>query len=648
MIFNTKKDKNSLLQPFFFTSLLIITVTAAAYWQLQKFDFINYDDNEYVFDNPHVKEGIKLNSIAWAFTNSHSSNWHPLTWLSHMLDWQMFGLWAGGHHLTSLFLHIVNSMLLFFVFRKMTGNIWQSGFVAALFALHPLHVQSVAWVSERKDILSAFFWILTLWAYACYVRRPGWPAYLVGLVFYISGLMSKPMVVTLPFVLLLLDYWPLNRLPIDESGKNLHIKLTKLLLEKIPLFILSAVSAGITIIVQRQSGALKSFDVIPLTDRLANALISYVNYIIKFIYPVKLSIYYPYPNQIPGWKLVASAAILTAISWAAIKFMRQKPWFIVGWFWFIGTLVPVIGLVQVGMQSIADRYMYLPMIGLLIPVAWGIPELLAKWLYKKAILTVSAACIIIIFFWITKTQLDYWADTYTLFKRAIAITEDNFFAYKVWGDELALKGDYEAAQKIFLTALKIKPDDFDAIESLGRLAYRNKNYDQAISYYSKALMLNPSNPEIYNKLGVVFFSQHAFEQAREKFEIAVRLNPKFDEAYYNLGLVASKQGRVNDALINYKKAINFNPDYSDAHKSIGDVLFSQGDMGQALKHYSEALRLHPNDATIYYNIGVILFQKQKIKAADEHFHKALQIDPSYEKAKIAFSMTRNILNKEKR
>jgi len=537
---------------FFFISLLLILVTTAAYWQVQRFNFINYDDNEYVYENLHIQNGVTFDSIIWAFTHAHSNNWHPLTWLSHILDWQMFGLWAGGHHLTSLFFHIVNSLLLFFVFRKMTGNLWQSAFVAAIFALHPLHVQSVAWVSERKDVLSAFFWMLTLWAYVRYVRRPGWPGFMLVLVFYISGLMSKSMVITLPFVLMLLDYWPLNRLQINESGKNLHVKIAGLLREKIPLFILTAASAGITIIVQHQSGALKSFDVIPATDRLANALISYVNYIIKFVYPVKLAIFYPYPDGIPGWKIAASIVILTAISLTAIKLMRRKPWFIVGWFWFIGTLIPVIGLVQVGMQSMADRYMYLPMIGLIIPVAWGIPELLCRWHYKKTILSVSAGCVIIIFFWNTRTQLAYWTDTYTLFNRALAVTENNFFAYNVMGHELARKGDYKTAEKYLQNVLRLKPDDIDAMKGLGQLAYQSKDDDQAVHYYSKALSINPSDPEIYNKLGVVFFSKDMLEQAREKFETAVRLNPQFDEAYYNLGLAYSKQRKATEAIINYQ------------------------------------------------------------------------------------------------
>ena len=681
MIFYAKNPKNSHRYSSVLISLLLVLITVFVYWQVINFDFINYDDNDYVYQNPHVQDGITYDSIIWAFTTGHSSNWHPVTWLSHMMDCQIFGLWAGGHHLTSLFFHIMNSILLFFVFRKMTGNKWQSAFVATLFALHPLHVQSVAWVSERKDVLSAFFWMLTLWAYVRYVRQSGWLRYMLILFFYILGLMSKPMVMTLPFVLLLLDYWPLNRFRLDGSQKNLRTKIAGLLREKTPMFLMTAASAQITLYAQQKGDSVQPLSALPLDERLANALISYVNYIIKFLYPIKLAIFYPYPNGIPGWVLIASAAILLAFSWAAIKLRNQKPYFLVGWFWFLGTLIPVIGLVQVGMQSMADRYMYLPMIGLLIPVAWGIPEFLSKWHYRKTVLSVSAACVTVVFLWITRTQLAYWTDTYTLFSRALVVTENNFFAYNVVGDILARKGDHKTAEKYFLTVLRIRPNDVDAMIGLGRLAFHNKNYDKAlnyyqkallgrpadakiicmigelfynsgksdkaITYYSEALVLNPSDPETYNKLGIVFFSKQSYEQARQKFKTAVRLNPRFDKAYYNLGLVASKQGKIDEALIHYKKAISLNPNYADAHKSLADLLFLRGDAEQALEHYSEALRINPDDATKHYNIGVILYHQKKIKAAQDHFYQALQIDNSYEKARVALAMTRKILENGK-
>ena len=621
MIFYAKNSENSRRHSSVLISLLLVLITTSVYWQVINFDFINYDDNEYVFDNPHVQDGITYDSIIWAFTTGHSSNWHPLTWLSHMMDCQIFGICAGGHHLTSLLFHIINSLLLFFVFRKMTGSQLQSAFVAALFALHPLHIQSVAWVSERKDVLSAFFWMLTLWAYVRYVRQSGWPRYLLILFFYICGLMSKPMVVTLPFVLLLLDYWPLKRFRLDESKEYLRAKILGLLGEKIPLFILTAASAGITFLVQHQSGAMRSFEIIPFSDRLSNILISYIQYIIKFLYPINLGIFYPFPDTIPGWKVITSILILGAISWAAVKLINRKPWFIVGWLWFLGTLVPVIGIVQVGIQSMADRYMYLPMIGLLILISWGIPELLGKWHFRKAILSLSSALVIIIFLWITHFQLTYWTDTYTLFNRAIAVTKNNAFAYNVVADEFASKGDDKSAEKYFLAALAIKPNDTDALKGLGQLAYLTGDYDNALHYYQRALKISPADAEILNRTG---------------------------KTYYNLGLLSSKQGKFNEALDNYKMAISMNPQDDNAYKSLADLLFSQGDMIQALKNYSEALQITPDDATTHYNIGVILYHQKKIKAAQDHFYQAVQIDNSYEKARIALAMTRNILESEKR
>ena len=621
MFFLAKNSENSHRRSSVLVSLLLVLITTSVYWQVINFDFINYDDNEYVFDNPHIQDGFTYDSITWAFTTGHSSNWHPLTWLSHMMDYQMFGLWAGGHHLTSLFFHIINSLLLFFVFRKMTGSKWQSAFAAALFALHPLHVQSVAWVSERKDVLSAFFWMLTLWAYVRYVRQSGWLRYLLIVVFYILGLMSKPMVPTLPFVLLLLDYWPLNRFRFDESQKNLRATIVGLICEKIPLFILTAASAGITFLVQRQSGAMRSFEVIPFSDRLSNMLISYIQYIIKFFYPIKLGIFYPYPETIPGWRIITSIMILAVVSWSVIKLMHRKPWFIVGWLWFLGTLVPVIGIVQVGIQSMADRYMYLPMIGLLTLISWGIPDLIRKWHFQKAILSLSSTFVIIISLWITHIQLTYWTDTTTLFTRALAITDNNAFAYNVVADEFARKGDDKTAETYFLAALAIKPDDVDAMKGLGQLAYLTGDYDNALHYYQNALRICPADAEISNMTC---------------------------KTYHNLGLLSSKQGKLNEALHYYKMAISINPQDANAYKSLADLNFSRGDMMQALKNYSEALRITPDDAKAHYNIGVILYHQKKIKAADKHFYQALQIDSSYEKARIALAMTRNILGNGKK
>jgi tetratricopeptide (TPR) repeat protein len=412
-------------------------------------------------------------------------------------------------------------------------------------------------------------------------------------------------------------------------------------------------------------------------------LVAYVLYLYKMIWPVDLAIFYPFPDSIPIWQPIGAIIILIVVTGFALLRSKSKPYLIIGWLWFLGVLFPVIGLIQGGLwPALANRWAYVPFIGIFIIFAWGIPELLSKWHYRKTVLSVSAACVMIILFWGTRTQLGYWTDTNTLFNRALAVTENNFLAYGLVGSELAKKGEYKTAEKYLLTALRIRPDDTNAMTGLGQVAYQTKEnnkalayyqksllfrpsnakimciicdlliktgkLDKAVDYYSDALVLKPSEPEIYNKLGTVFFSKHMLEQAREKFETAVRLDPRFDEAYYNLGLVALKQGEINNALNNYKKAISINPDYGNAHKSLADLLFSQGDLVHAIEHYSEALRINPDDATTHFNIGVILFQQQQIKAADEHFSKAVQIDTTYEKAKIALAMTKNILGSEKR
>ena len=369
------------------TCLFIIMVTLSVYWQVQNFDFLNFDDDMYVTDNHHVQEGLTLKSIIWAFTTIHASNWHPLTWLSHMLDCQLYGINAGWHHLTNLLFHIANTLLLFFVFQKMTGCFWQSVFVATLFALHPLHVESVAWISERKDVLSTFFWMLTMWSYTRYVERLEVNRYLLVILFFTLGLMSKPMLVTLPFVLLLLDFYPLYRFRFQKSDTSANPKqrsnILLLVLEKIPLLVLTAVSSAVTLYAQKHGEAIMSLDAISLKIRISNAVVSYIKYIGKMIYPSNLAVMYPFQGILPWWKITGACLILVSMSLLAIRIIKQSSYFAVGWLWYIGTLVPVIGLVQVGNQSMADRYTYVPLIGLFIIITWGVSELMVQWRYRK-------------------------------------------------------------------------------------------------------------------------------------------------------------------------------------------------------------------------------------------------------------------------
>jgi len=389
-----------------FICVFLILATLAVYWQVQHHAFVNYDDSFYVTDNRHIQEGLTLESVRWAFTTTYGGNWHPLTWLSHMLDHKLFGMNPGRHHLTSLILHVLNTLLLFLVFKKMTGDSWPSGFVAALFALHPLHVESVAWIAERKDVLSTFFWMLTMWSYIRYIERPATGRYLTALLFFSLGLMAKPMVVTLPFVLLLLDYWPLNRLQNQPSNAKITSQTKTdflgLVREKIPFFILVEMSCVATFYAQNQAGAMVSLDSIPFIARFANAVLSYATYMGKMIWPSNLAVIYMYPEMVSWWQAAAAGLALASIFSAAFIFIKKKPYFAVGWLWFAGTLVPVIGLVQVGSQSMADRYTYIPLIGLFIVIAWGVPELVARLPRKKTWLTLLAALTIAVLMLLTR------------------------------------------------------------------------------------------------------------------------------------------------------------------------------------------------------------------------------------------------------
>ena len=438
---NTDKHRIANIRYDFLVCLFLVIATLAVYWQVRNYSFVNYDDHMYVTQNHNVQAGLTLESITWSFTTIQASNWHPLTWISHMLDCQLYGMNPGRHHLTNVLLHILNSLLLFLVFMRMTGKLWQSGFVAALFALHPLHVESVAWISERKDVLSTFFWMLSLWGYLRYVERPGACRYLLLFFLFILGLMTKPMLVTLPFVLLLLDYWPLNRFQFGSSGDcNYSIQRPfdfGLVWEKTPLFLLAAVSSVMTYIVQKSGGAVNSLATIPFHDRIANAIVSYVSYIGKMIWPDNLAVFYPYPKSILLWKVAGAGLLLVVVSVVIFRMVRTKPYFAVGWLWYIGTLVPVIGLVQVGSQGMADRYTYVPLIGIFVIIAWGVPDFMPKWRYKKIGFTVTIAAILAIIMITTRLQIRYWSDSLTLFKHAFEVTTvDNCIVHGKLGEAL--------------------------------------------------------------------------------------------------------------------------------------------------------------------------------------------------------------------
>ncbi|MCK4753274.1 MAG: glycosyltransferase family 39 protein [Planctomycetes bacterium] len=439
--------------------ILLGLVTLGVYWPVFKCEFVKYDDDVYVTDNWRIQSGFNRDSISRVFTSGYASNWHPVTWLSHMLDWQLFGGEAWGHHLTNLLLHIANTVLLFAVFRRMTGAVWASGFVAAAFALHPLHVESVAWVAERKDVLSALFWILTMWCYVRYVEKPKVGRYFAALLFFALGLMSKPMVVTLPFVLLLLDRWPLER-----KGKA----ILNLFVEKIPFFVLSVGSGVVTFFVQRSGGSVSGIEVFGMKGRVSNALVSYFGYIDKMIWPRGLAIFYPHPaNSLPIAEVIKCGFLLMLVCVLFLWLWRRKKYLAVGWLWYVGTLVPVIGLVQVGSQAMADRYTYIPLIGLFIVIAWGASEFAAGWRYRKVILSILAVAVLIGMSIGTRLQLRHWRDSAALFKHTLAVTKGSFFIHNNYANVLKDSGKVAEAIEHYNIALKISPNSAEVYNNFG-------------------------------------------------------------------------------------------------------------------------------------------------------------------------------------
>lgn len=462
--------KNSYAASTVFLCVLLAVIVSAVYMQVGNHEFLNFDDGEYVMDNPHITSGITGKNIIWAFTSVDAANWHPITWFSHMADVQFYGMNPRGHHLTNVFIHTVSSLFLFLLLFRLTGTLWQCLFVATLFALHPLHVESVAWVAERKDVLSTLFWFITLLLYSEYVAKRKPALYVFSLFAFILGLMSKPMLVTLPVVMLLMDFWPLNRFRHWEKGQGPHQLLNRaiaLVKEKIPYFACSIFSGLVAIYAQHAGGAMSGLNELSIWFRIENALISYVRYIGKTFWPSDLAVYYPLPLSIPLWQAICSLLVLLVLTAAAIRVGRRHPFFAVGWFWFIVTLVPVIGLVQVGDQSMADRYSYIPITGLFIMAAWGVPVVTNGLRHQNGILALLAVTVITMSTVLTWQQLGYWRDSISLYRHSLRVTTDNYFIHTCLGSVLASKGDLEPAIQEFREALRIRPDNVEARNKLG-------------------------------------------------------------------------------------------------------------------------------------------------------------------------------------
>ncbi len=514
--------------------ICLAVLTWAVFGQTLRHDFVNYDDPRYVYQNTRITSGLNIAGIAWAFTHIHSENWHPLTTITHMLDCSLYGLKAGGHHFTNVLLHTVAVVLLFLVLQQMTGALWKSAFVAAVFAIHPLHVESVAWVAERKDVLSGVFFMLTLLAYVHYARAPSTWRYVIVAFLFALGLMSKPMLVTVPFVLLLLDYWPFRRIA-DQRSRPGH-QLLSLLVEKIPLIALSAVSSAVTFFAQR--GALGWTDQLPMLARINNALVTYVIYVRQMFWPANLAVFYPHPeNRLSPWEISLALTVLIGITMAAVILRKKAPYYIMGWFWYLGMLVPVIGLVQVGWQGHADRYTYLPQIGLYIAGTWAFADLTASWRRRRTLLIAAALLVVAALSCSASIQTSYWRNSETLFTHALAVTKHNDVAENNLGIIFLQNGQLDDAISRLQAAIDLRPENGPAHNNLAKALLQKGRVAEAMVHYRKFLEIEPENVEARNILGTALIQQGRIREAIEQWQDALAIEPQNGNAASNLAWV---------------------------------------------------------------------------------------------------------------
>jgi protein O-mannosyl-transferase len=658
--------------------VLLALATLAVYIPVAGYGYVNYDDADYVSANLHVQGGLKWDNLVWAFSSGHASNWHPLTWLSHTLDYQIFGEFVGGQHLMSVGLHLANTILLFLVLRRLTAAHWRAAMVAAFFALHPLHVESVAWISERKDVLSTFFLFLTIAAYGAYAQtiapqkaatpssavgepargkagksssarravHAGDPAQASGphpnhrgalfyfglaLLSFALGLMSKPMLVTVPFLLLLLDAWPLDRVRfVGVRGTSKTV--FALLLEKLPFFALSGISSVVTFLVQHSGGAVSTS--LTVGQRVANAIISYARYIGKTLWPMRLSVLYPHPGDWPLWQVVGAAILVLVISALVIWLARQRPYLAVGWLWFVGMLVPVIGLVQVGIQSMADRYTYVPLVGLSIAVVWGLSDWSARMQWRPPALAILGVIYLLALSAFTAVQIQIWRDSEALFGHAVKVTRKNYLAYNNLGYYLSGKGRATEAMEYYRRSLEINPLYEDALNNLGYALAGQKRHAEAIPFYEAALRVRPKHAEVHNNLGNALSEVGKIDEAIEHYRFVLQEKPDHADAHNNLGIALAMQGKLDEAVPHFRDAIRYKPKYASAHSNLGNALAVQQKFDEAIREYEECLRLNPADPQAHNNLGNALAQLGKLDEAVRRYEEALRLNRDNPEAQL--------------
>jgi len=617
--------------------IALVLSTLAVFWQVHSFGFVNYDDDDYVYENPGVTQGLTWDSFVAAFTTPHVGNWLPMVWLSFALDYQLFGPDPGWMHLVNVALHIANAVLLFLILRKATGGLWPSAFVAAAFALHPMHVESVAWITERKDVLSGFFLLLTVAAYARYVRRHSVISYVLAVLLYALGLLAKPMIVTVPLLLLLLDYWPLNRFelqPRESAGVHSRLLiLRRMIAEKIPFFVLSAIWSVVTFLVQRGSGSVADLENLPAYARCANAFQSYAQYVAKMFWPRNMAVFYPYDEgTVRPLQAILSALLIITVSILAIRSRRKHKYLYVGWLWFLAALVPVIGLIQSGAQSMADRYTYIPYIGLFIMIAWGVPELMSGLPHTKHLLGGAAAIVFAALGVCAYRQTSYWTDSITLFSHAIEVTQRNDTAYNNRGSAYTELGLWEKGIEDFHRAIGIRPDNAHAYNNLGVAYVKLGRWQEAEKAFKLATEAEADYAEACNNLGIAYGERGRWQEAEEAFMHALDARANYAEAYNNLGIARSKLERWQEAEEAYKRAIEIDRNYVAALNNLGEAYEKLGKWQAAIESYKEAIAIKPDHAESHKDLGSALGRLGRWEEATIAYERAVESEPNYVEA----------------
>jgi Flp pilus assembly protein TadD len=590
--------------------IFLVAIVFLVFGQTLQFPFVNFDDDQYVYENATVIHGLTLHGVASAFDASGAENWIPLTTLSHMLDCQLYGLRAGYHHLTNVLLHTASAVLLFLVLNRMTRALWRSAFVAALFAIHPMGVESVAWIAERKDVLSGVFFMLTLWAYAGYARNPkSWMHYGAALIFAALGLMSKSMLVTLPFVLLLLDYWPLKRFAVPSAAGRLVV-------EKIPFLALSSVVCVMTWMMQQTAGATNTLAMVPLSLRIENAFVSGAHYLGKIFWPEKLAVFYPLPGHWPVGLVIFSVALVAALCAGAVALRTQYPFVLTGWFWFAGMLVPVIGLVQVGSQAMADRYVYLPQIGLAVLVTWLVAELSVSFRHRFVTLAGLSAVVLAALVGRAYEQASYWANSITLWRHALASTPGDVWTQDVLGCAIVHNnlgsawlqdGRTDEAIVQFQAVRSVDPEDAAACYNLGNAFLKQGRTDDAIAQFRQALKLNPNSAIACYNLGNALLQEGQVDEAMAQFQDAQKLGLADAGAFFDLGTALLQAGRVDEAITQYRETLKIDPGHAPARSNLGSALLREGRVDEAIAGFQEALKLQPDSTPFQKNLARVIW-----------------------------------------